>query len=39
MDVISHVLYATFLLETIEVDYINGFCENHELCFGVRTNA
>jgi hypothetical protein len=25
MDVISHVLYVTFLLDTIEVDCINGF--------------
>jgi hypothetical protein len=25
MDVISHVLYVTFLLDIVEVDYINGF--------------
>jgi hypothetical protein len=25
LDVISHVLYVTFLLDAIEVDYINGF--------------
>jgi hypothetical protein len=23
--IISHVLYVTFLLDTLEIDYINGF--------------
>jgi hypothetical protein len=27
-DVINHVLYVTFLLDKLEVDYINGFVKN-----------
>ncbi len=40
MDVISHVLYVTFLLDTVEVDYINGFVKtmNFALVWGLMHN-